>query len=81
MPMRWPLRLVRGPDHLNTECLAEFGGSPEARQLIKRITGSEEYAYPHTTEKRAEIVRWHEDIYGASDALGFAHSRPLPSSG
>ena len=45
MPMRWPLRLVRGPDHLNTECLAEFGGSPEARQLIKRITGSEEYAY------------------------------------
>ena len=60
----------RGPDHLNTECLAEFGGSPEARQLIKRITGSEEYAYPHTTEKRAEIVRWHEDIYGASDALG-----------
>ncbi|MDI6705212.1 MAG: aldehyde ferredoxin oxidoreductase family protein [Bacillota bacterium] len=60
----------RGPDHLNTECLAEFGGSPEARALIKRITGSEEYAYPHTTEKRADIVRWHEDIYGASDALG-----------
>lgn len=60
----------RGPDHLNTECLAEFGGSPEARQLIKRITESEEYAYPHTTEKRAEIVRWHEDIYGVSDALG-----------
>ncbi len=60
----------RGPDHLNTECLAEFGGSPEARELIKRITGSEEYAYPHTTGKRPEIVRWHEDIYGASDALG-----------
>lgn len=60
----------RGPDHLMTECLAEFGGSEEARELIKRITGSEKYAYPYTTEKRAEIVRWHEDIYGASDALG-----------
>ena len=60
----------RGPDHLNTECLAEFGGSEEARALIKRITGSEEYANPHTTDKRAEIVRWHEDIYAASDCLG-----------
>lgn len=60
----------RGPDHLNTECLAEFGGSKEGRELIKRITGSEEYAYPHTTDKRAEIVRWHEDIYAASDCLG-----------
>jgi aldehyde:ferredoxin oxidoreductase len=60
----------RGPDHLNTECLAEFGGSEEARALIKRITGSEEYANPYTTDKRAEIVRWHEDVYAASDCLG-----------
>ena len=60
----------RGPDHLNTECLAEFGGSEEARKLIKRITGSEKYADPHTTDKRADIVRWHEDIYAASDCLG-----------
>jgi aldehyde:ferredoxin oxidoreductase len=60
----------RGPDHLNTECLAEFGASEEARALIKRITGSEKYATPYATEKRAEIVRWHEDIYAASDCLG-----------
>ncbi len=60
----------RGPDHLNTECLAEFGGSPEARALIARITGSECYAHPFTLDKRAEIVRWHEDIYAASDSLG-----------
>ncbi|MEW5815491.1 MAG: aldehyde ferredoxin oxidoreductase family protein [Spirochaetota bacterium] len=60
----------RGPDHLNTECLAEFGGSEEARAVIKKITGSEKYATPHTTDKRAEIVRWHEDIYAASDCLG-----------
>lgn len=60
----------RGPDHLNTECLAEFGGDSEARRVIKEITGSEKYAYPHTTDKRAEIVRWHEDIYAVSDSLG-----------
>jgi aldehyde:ferredoxin oxidoreductase len=60
----------RGPDHLNTECLAEFGGDSEARRVIKEITGSEKYAYPHTTDKRAEIVRWHEDIYAVSDSVG-----------
>ncbi len=60
----------RGPDHLNTECLAEFGGDSEARRVITEITGSENYAYPHTTDKRAEIVRWHEDIYGVSDCMG-----------
>jgi len=60
----------RGPDHLHTECLAEFGMTPEARQLIKDITGDEKYARADITDKRAEIVRWHEDIYAVSDSLG-----------
>jgi len=60
----------RGPDHLHTECLAEFGMTPEARQLIKQITGDEKYAKPDIPDKRAEIVRWHEDIYAVSDSLG-----------
>lgn len=60
----------RGPDHLNTEALAEFGGSNEAIEVITKITGDKQYAYPHTTEKRPEIVRWHEDIYAASDSFG-----------
>jgi aldehyde:ferredoxin oxidoreductase len=60
----------RGPDHLHTECLAEFGGTPEAVETVKKITGDEKYAVPHILEKRAEIVRWHEDIYAVSDALG-----------
>jgi aldehyde:ferredoxin oxidoreductase len=61
----------RGPDHLMTETFAEFGLSKEARQVIRHITGDEKYADPHRTDKRAEIVRWHEDVYGASEALGF----------
>lgn len=61
----------RGPDHLMTETFAEFGLSKEARDVIRKITGDEKYADPHLTDKRAEIVRWHEDVYGASEALGF----------
>lgn len=61
----------RGPDHLHTETFAEFGLSPEARGLIGRITGDEKYANSYLTEKRAEIVRWHEDCYAATDSLGF----------
>ncbi len=61
---------MRGPDHLHTECIAESGRTPEAKALIKRICGSEKYANPYITEKRAEIVRWHEDCYAITDSLG-----------
>ncbi|MGI9950773.1 aldehyde ferredoxin oxidoreductase family protein [Moorellaceae bacterium AZ2] len=61
----------RGADHLHTETFAEFGLSPEARAIIKDITGDEKYANPYLTEKRAEIVRWHEDCYAVTDCLGF----------
>ena len=42
----------RGPDHLMTETFAEFGMGPEARALIKKITGDENLANPYITEKR-----------------------------
>ncbi|NIM95341.1 MAG: aldehyde ferredoxin oxidoreductase [Anaerolineales bacterium] len=61
----------RGPDHLMTETFAEFGLSKEARDVIRKITGDKKYADPTLTEKRAEIVRWHEDVYAATEALGF----------
>jgi aldehyde:ferredoxin oxidoreductase len=60
----------RGPDHLMTETLAEFGMSPEMVDVIEKITGDKKYATPYTTEKRPEIVRWHEDVYAVTDALG-----------
>jgi len=60
----------RGPDHLHTECLAEFGGTKEGVALIQRLLGDAKYAQPNLEEKRADIVRWHEDIYAVSDALG-----------
>ena len=60
----------RGPDHLFTETFAEFGMGPEARALVARLTGSERYTEPYCSEKRAEIVRWHEDCYAVTDALG-----------
>lgn len=60
----------RGPDHLNTECLAEFGGNEVFDRVIEKITGDKKYAKPYLTEKRPEIVKWHEEIYAASDSLG-----------
>jgi len=62
---------VRGADHLLTETIAEFGGTKEAIAVMDRITGdAEKYCGGSVLEKRAEIVRWHEDIYAVSDALG-----------
>jgi aldehyde:ferredoxin oxidoreductase len=63
----------RGPDHLMTECLAEFGEgfSKHAAGVIEKITGDRKYAFPYLEEKRAEIVSWHEDIYAISDSLGY----------
>jgi len=61
----------RGPDHLMTETYAEFGFTQEARDVIRQVTGDEKYADPRLTDKRAEIVLWHEQCYGASEALGF----------
>jgi aldehyde:ferredoxin oxidoreductase len=60
----------RGPDHLMTETLAERGRSPEMVALIEEITGERRHASQYSTEKRAEIVRWHEDTYAVTDSLG-----------
>jgi aldehyde:ferredoxin oxidoreductase len=61
----------RGPDHLMTETFAEFGFTQEARDVIRKVTGDEKLADPRLITKRAEIVLWHEQCYGASEALGF----------
>jgi aldehyde:ferredoxin oxidoreductase len=60
----------RGPDHLFSQAYAEDGATPEAKALIKKICGSDEYATHTMVEKRGEIIRWHEDCYAATDALG-----------
>jgi aldehyde:ferredoxin oxidoreductase len=60
----------RGPDHLMTEALAEFGATQEALDVIEKATGDRKYADPTSTEKRPEIVRWHEDVYAMTDSLG-----------
>jgi aldehyde:ferredoxin oxidoreductase len=61
----------RGPDHLHSQVVAENARTSEAVGLIEKITGDKKYAKPWLVDKRAEIVRWHEDCYAATDALGF----------
>lgn len=60
----------RGPDHLHCQPIAEFGFRALGKKVIGQLTGDERLANPYTTEKRAEIVVWHEDIYAAGDSLG-----------
>ncbi len=60
----------RGPDHLHAQPMAEFGRHTGAIELVARITGDEKYATPRSVEKRAEIVRWHEDVFAVTDSLG-----------
>lgn len=60
----------RGPDHLHAQPIAEFGLRQGGIDLIERITGDAKYANPMMTEKRAEIVVYHEDWYSAVDSFG-----------
>lgn len=73
-PRAWALAFAlnpRGPDHLHAMPIAESGSTKESMARLKKITGNEKYATSYITEKRAEIVQWHEDCYAATDALGF----------
>jgi len=67
----------RGPDHLYGQCMAESGASPEMREIIRVITGDEKYAVREMTEKRAEIVEWHENAFTMTDALGLCSRATL----
>lgn len=60
----------RGPDHLYGQPMAEFGFSPEARALVEELTGDVKYANPYMTDKKPEIVVWHEDSFVMTDCLG-----------
>ena len=71
----------RGPDHLHTQCIGERGHTPEARELVAGIAGDPKYVRADVTEKRGEIVRWHEDVYAASDALGLCSFTTTASYG
>jgi len=67
----------RGPDHLYGQPMAEGGFTPEMRAVIKQITGDEKYAVSVSTEKKPEIVVWHEESYVMTDALGLCSRATL----
>ena len=60
----------RGPDHLTAQPMAEFGDTAAARAVVEEVCGDERYAVPYSPDKKAELVRWHEDCQAVSDALG-----------
>jgi len=61
----------RGPDHLTAEPMLPEFTTPAAKELMEALCGPDEkYRRDDSTEKRDVIVRYHEDIYAALDALG-----------
>jgi aldehyde:ferredoxin oxidoreductase len=60
----------RGPDHLHSQPMAEFGYYPEGRRLVEKILGSDSYCDPTKTTGKPELVRWHEDVFAVTDSLG-----------
>ena len=60
----------RGPDHLHSQPMAEFGYYPEGRRLVEKILGSDSYCDPTKTAGKPELVRWHEDVFAVTDSLG-----------
>ena len=67
----------RGPDHLYGQPMAEFGFSPEGRALVKELTGDEKNAVPTITKFKPEIVRWHENCFAMTDAVGLCSRATL----
>lgn len=67
----------RGPDHLYGQPMAEFGFSPEARALVKKLTGDEKNAVPTITKYKPEIVKWHENCFVMTDAMGLCSRATL----
>jgi aldehyde:ferredoxin oxidoreductase len=63
----------RGPDHLSAAPIAELGFTEEAENLIEKIAGDRKYAKATATEKKPEIVRWHEEVFCAMDGFGICY--------
>lgn len=67
----------RGPDHLYGQPMAEFGFSPEARELVRKLTGDVKFANPVITEHKPELVAWHEECFAMTDSLGLCSRATL----
>ncbi|MCR4401545.1 MAG: aldehyde ferredoxin oxidoreductase family protein [Firmicutes bacterium] len=67
----------RGPDHLYGQPMAEFGFSPEARDLVRRLTGDAKYADPVITDHKPKLVAWHEECFAMTDSLGLCSRATL----
>lgn len=61
----------RGPDHLTAEPMLPEFTTPGALDLLDDLCGSDPgVRHADSTEMREVIVRYHEDLYAALDAVG-----------
>ena len=69
----------RGGDHLHSEVICQYGSTPEHVEIAKRISGSPRGAEPLSTEGKARMVKYHEEVCCASDSVGFCFFHTLSS--
>ncbi len=69
----------RGGDHLHTEIICQFGGTPEHEEIANRISESSKGADRFSFKGKAKMVKYHEEICCASDCLGICFMHTLSS--
>lgn len=60
----------RGGDHLHTNIMCQFGGSPEMIRMANRLSETDVGANPVASEGKAKMVKAHEEMVIIADCLG-----------
>jgi aldehyde:ferredoxin oxidoreductase len=69
----------RGPDHLTSEVMCQYGSTPEMVKIANRLAGNQDGAKPLVPKGKARMVKWHEEIVCLSDSLGICFFHTLSS--
>ncbi len=69
----------RGPDHLTSEVMCQYGSTPELVKIANRLAGNEDGAKPLVPNGKPQMVKWHEEMVCLSDSLGICFFHSLSS--
>jgi len=69
----------RGPDHLTSEVMCQYGSTPELVKIANRLAGNQDGAKPLVPSGKARMVKWHEEMACLSDSLGICFFHTLSS--
>jgi aldehyde:ferredoxin oxidoreductase len=67
----------RGPDHLTSEVMCQYGSTPELVKIANKLAGNQDGAKPLVSKGKARMVKWHEEMVTLSDSLGICFFHTL----